>query len=45
MNRQEFLDRYQAGERNFTYIDLSEVNLSGVNLQEINLTGAKPHGG
>lgn len=40
MNRQEFLDRYQAGERNFTYIDLSGVNLSGVNLQEINLTGA-----
>ncbi|VXD22792.1 Pentapeptide repeat protein [Planktothrix serta PCC 8927] len=40
MNRQEFLDRYQAGERNFTYIDLSGANLSGVNLQEIDLTGA-----
>lgn len=40
MNRQELLDRYQAGERNFTYINLSGANLSGVNLQEIDLTGA-----
>ncbi|MBE9161061.1 pentapeptide repeat-containing protein [Tychonema sp. LEGE 06208] len=40
MQVQEFLLRYQEGERNFAHIDLSGASLSGVNLREINLTGA-----
>jgi uncharacterized protein YjbI with pentapeptide repeats len=40
MQIQEFLQRYQQGERNFAHIDLSGTNLSGVNLREIDLTGA-----
>ncbi|WP_293299011.1 MULTISPECIES: pentapeptide repeat-containing protein, partial [unclassified Microcoleus] len=40
MQIQEFLQRYQEGERNFAHIDLSGASLSGVNLREIDLTGA-----
>lgn len=40
MQIQEFLRRYQQGERNFAHIDLSGASLSGVNLREIDLTGA-----
>ncbi|MEG3841907.1 pentapeptide repeat-containing protein [Microcoleus sp. herbarium14] len=40
MQTQDFLQRYQQGERNFAHIDLSGASLSGVNLREIDLTGA-----
>lgn len=40
MEKQELLDRYQQGERDFAHVNLSGVNLSGANLREINLTGA-----
>ena len=40
MQTQEFLQRYQQGERNFSHIDLSGASLSGINLREIDLTGA-----
>ena len=40
MQTQEFLERYQQGERNFAHIDLSGASLSGANPREIDLTGA-----
>jgi uncharacterized protein YjbI with pentapeptide repeats len=40
MHTQEFLERYQQGERNFAHVDLSGATLSGVNLREVDLTGA-----
>lgn len=40
MNKEELLERYQKGERNFAYVNLSGANLSGANLQDIDLTGA-----
>lgn len=40
MQLQNFLERYQQGERNFSNIDLSGVNLTGANLRDINLTNA-----
>jgi uncharacterized protein YjbI with pentapeptide repeats len=36
----EFLARYQAGERDFRGVDLSGVDLSGSELRDINLSGA-----
>lgn len=40
MQVQNFLDRYQQRERNFSNIDLSGVNLTGANLGNIDLTNA-----
>lgn len=40
MSTEELLKRYAAGEREFTGIDLSEVDLSGVNLAGADLSGA-----
>lgn len=40
MQVQNFLDRYQQGERNFAHVDLSGASLTGANLRNINLTGA-----
>jgi len=37
---QNFLERYQQGERDFAYADLTGVSLSGVSLRDIDLTGA-----
>ena len=40
MQVQNFLDRYQQGERDFAHLDLSGASLTGANLRNINLTGA-----
>ena len=40
MTAEELLKRYAAGERDFTGVDLNEVNLSGTDLSDINLTNA-----
>jgi hypothetical protein len=37
MTAEELLARYEAGERDFTGVDLSGVNLNGANLSGINL--------
>jgi len=40
MHVQDLIERYQRGEREFAYVDLSGASLSGVNLRDVNLTGA-----
>ena len=40
MTLEELLAKYEAGERDFSGIDLSEANLSGVKLNEVNLSHA-----
>ncbi len=40
MNVEELLNRYTAGERDFTGVDLSEGNLRGANLSGVNLSQA-----
>ena len=40
MKVEELLKRYEAGERDFIGIDLSEANLSGANLSGVNLSEA-----
>lgn len=40
MKREELLERYAAGERDFSGVDLSGVNLIEVGLEGINLEGA-----
>jgi len=40
MDEEEVLNRYEAGERDFMGILLTEANLSGVNLSEANFSGA-----
>lgn len=40
MTVEELLERYAAGERDFSGVDLSDVNLSGADLLHINLSGA-----
>ncbi|MBD1843349.1 pentapeptide repeat-containing protein [Cyanobacteria bacterium FACHB-63] len=44
MTREELLQRYAAGERDFSGADLSGVNLEEVALEEINLEGANLSG-
>jgi putative transcriptional regulator len=39
MKEDELRERYAAGERNFTGVDLSRANLNGVSLTGSNLTG------
>lgn len=40
INAEEFLRRYEAGERDFTGINLAGVNLSGLSLKDCNLSKA-----
>ncbi len=40
VNVEEFLRRYEAGERNFTEINLAYADLSGASLNEVNLSNA-----
>jgi len=40
MQVQDLIERYQRGERDFAYVDLSGASLSGINLRDVNLTGA-----
>ncbi|HEY9616671.1 MAG TPA: pentapeptide repeat-containing protein [Microcoleaceae cyanobacterium] len=40
MEVRDLIERYQNGERDFSYVDLSGANLSGVNLRDADLTGA-----
>jgi uncharacterized protein YjbI with pentapeptide repeats len=40
MDTNEILEKYAAGERNFTRITLAEMNLSSANLSGIDLSGA-----
>jgi len=44
MTRQELLQRYAAGERDFHGADLSGADLSGANLTGANLSGANLSG-
>lgn len=44
MTREELLEHYAAGERDFRGIDLSRANLEEVCLEEINLEGADLRG-
>ncbi len=44
MTREELLQRYATGERDFSGVDLSGVNLEEVCLEEINLEGANLRG-
>lgn len=44
MTREELLQRYAAGERDFSGVDLSGVNLEEVALEEINLEEANLKG-
>lgn len=40
MNTQELIDRYQAGDRDFRWSDLTRADLSEIDLQGINLSGS-----
>jgi hypothetical protein len=44
MTVEELLERYAAGERNFSDADLRGLDLSGANLSRINLTCANLEG-
>jgi uncharacterized protein YjbI with pentapeptide repeats len=40
MNREEFLEQYNKGKRDFRGVDLSGVNLGHITLDDVNLEGA-----
>ena len=40
MDTQELIDRYQAGDRDFRWSDLTRADLSEMDLREINLSGS-----
>ena len=44
MTREELLERYAAGERDFSRDNLADANLRGIGLSWVNLSGANLEG-